>query len=384
MTFTNNIIRNVVLALAAVLFAAVMIAAVAPKAQAAEILGGGFDYIDTFSDFGGDFGGGYDYIDTFSDFGGSDYIDTFSDFGGSDYIDTFSDYGSDFFGSSSFMPMSSSLGNISSLLGNSSGGNRQSQTQTQSQAQSQSQSSVNINTNTNTNNVTATGGTANVTVNATAQNNVTPVCPQGTTGSYPNCVWPTPNCPSGTTGTYPNCVWPTQNCPTNTYGTWPNCQQIVNQVCPVGTTGYYPNCVYPTQYDMCPNIAGTQTTLPAGYYMQNGNCYQSVAPVYPTYPTYQTPAPYVTLDSVPYTGLDLGPVGTAMYWGFLVLWSLLAAYLIVVKRVHNSIASWITGSQETETHAPVAHAHAAPKAPVAAPQYSGIDPFIASQIKRAN
>src|SRR3989344_7218486 len=83
---------------------------------------------------------------------------------------------------------------------------------------------------------------------------------------------------------------------------------------------------------------------------------QQTYPVYqpvPTYPTvyvppaqpyYQQPiaynnrpAPYVTLSAVPYTGLDLGPWGTAMYWGFLVLWCLIAAYLIAVKKIQNKI-----------------------------------------------
>ena len=54
-------------------------------------------------------------------------------------------------------------------------------------------------------------------------------------------------------------------------------------------------------------------------------------------PVAYNPVPYVSLSATPYTGLELGPVGTAVYWGFLVLWSLIAAYLIVVKRVQVSI-----------------------------------------------
>ena len=37
---------------------------------------------------------------------------------------------------------------------------------------------------------------------------------------------------------------------------------------------------------------------------------------------------FVYLSQIPYTGLDLGPWGTALYWIMLVLWSLAAAYLI--------------------------------------------------------
>jgi hypothetical protein len=78
-----------------------------------------------------------------------------------------------------------------------------------------------------------------------------------------------------------------------------------------------------------------------------------------------------------------------MYWGFLVLWCLLAAYMIAVKKVQNRLVSWFMGStsSKSDVHAPVAHAHVAPAAPkavapVAQSQFAGIDPFIASQISR--
>ncbi len=41
------------------------------------------------------------------------------------------------------------------------------------------------------------------------------------------------------------------------------------------------------------------------------------------------PLASVYLSQIPYTGLDLGPVGTAVYWTLLVLWSLAAAYLVL-------------------------------------------------------
>ena len=130
------------------------------------------------------------------------------------------------------------------------------------------------------------------------------------------------------------------------------------------------------------------------------------APVQPTYtqpayqptyqPTYQQPRvaynnPGISLAAVPYTGLDLGPWGTAVYWGFLVLWCLIAAYLIAVKKVQNKFATWLFGSTALTTGGapPVAAktAQVAPKAAVMetkiAPQFAGIDPFIASQISRA-
>ena len=114
-----------------------------------------------------------------------------------------------------------------------------------------------------------------------------------------------------------------------------------------------------------------------------GNC--GVTPVYPV-----TPQPYVSLNQVPYTGLDLGPVGTVLYWGFLAAWCLLAAYLIVYKRVQTKLVSglnsFLFGAPATGTHAKVvmpakAEAHKAYVAP-AAHNDDAIDPFIASQISR--
>lgn len=149
--------------------------------------------------------------------------------------------------------------------------------------------------------------------------------------------------------------------------------------------------------------------------------YASQPPVYtpPTYypPTYYPPAapvcnscgcpgyqscsrpitynaqPYVTLASVPYTGLELGPVGTALYWGFLVLWCLIAAYLIAVKKIQNTIVAWFAGSKTTShttqaasthtTNASATHRVASKSAPVVETnQFDGIDPFIQSQISR--
>lgn len=48
--------------------------------------------------------------------------------------------------------------------------------------------------------------------------------------------------------------------------------------------------------------------------------------------------PQITLSQVPYTGLDMGPIATAIYWMFLAAWGIFATYLIAIKRVQNSIA----------------------------------------------
>ena len=73
-------------------------------------------------------------------------------------------------------------------------------------------------------------------------------------------------------------------------------------------------------------------TCQTGWYGTYPNCYKYNPVVYNN-PT----TPYVTLSQVPYTGLELGPVGTALYWGFLVLWAFFIAYLLVVKRVQTSV-----------------------------------------------
>jgi len=110
-------------------------------------------------------------------------------------------------------------------------------------------------------------------------------------------------------------------------------------------------------------------------------------PVYqPQRPVSYNTTPYITLSQAPYTGLDLGPVGEAMYWAFLVLWCLGAAYLIVVKRVQNKLVAslnhFLFGSSAKAAahtaHAPQAHASVS-----ATLVEEGIDPFIQSQIKRA-
>ena len=58
-------------------------------------------------------------------------------------------------------------------------------------------------------------------------------CPEGTTGTYPNCG----TCdPETQTGTYPNCV--DKTCPEGTTGTYPDCG-----TCAEDQIGTYPNCI---------------------------------------------------------------------------------------------------------------------------------------------
>ena len=140
---------------------------------------------------------------------------------------------------------------------------------------------------------------------------------------------------------------------------------------------------------------------PAQTYSQPNYPVYTAPPVYtqPAYYPAQRPvaynsAPYVTLAAVPYTGFELGFWGTIAYWGFLVLWCLIAAYLIVVKKIQNKIAAWFTGSPQNSTaqkssDLPSSGALRATPAGQTfvrqnfAPKLAGIDPFIQAQINRA-
>jgi len=188
-----------------------------------------------------------------------------------------------------------------------------------------------------------------------------------------------------------------------TGGGYVNAPTYINQPTTVTDNG---NTYAPTNICTGGNVCNTPTTVtinnassPAPSYPVYTPVYQPVyqpitvpsQPIAPIYPIAR--APYVSLSAVPYTGLDLGPMGTALYWGFLVLWCLFAAYLIVVKRVQNKVvaglSNFLFGAPNVGTHAKVtnvhahvaheskAHTHVAPKA-----DEDAIDPFIASQISR--
>lgn len=68
------------------------------------------------------------------------------------------------------------------------------------------------------------------------------VCPDGTTGTPPNCVPDPVACPPGTTGTPPDCVPVEEVCPPGTTGTPPNCVTSPPERCDEGFIGSPPNC----------------------------------------------------------------------------------------------------------------------------------------------
>jgi hypothetical protein len=209
---------------------------------------------------------------------------------------------------------------------------------------------------------------------------VPPQCPAGYTGTYPHCVppvvHPAPVC-SIVINNYNNSGYYAANQPVTISWTSQNAQYgYINQgLGSVSLSGS--RVVYPTQ----------TTTYTGTFYGHNGqtvtcsvtiNINNYVPPVYPT-------TPYVTLSAVPYTGLELGPVGTVLYWAFIVAWCLLAAYLLAVKRVQNSVYASLKDllfGSKTTTHAMASHAgHVSYTTPVVRNE-DKTDDFILSQINR--
>ncbi len=82
-------------------------------------------------------------------------------------------------------------------------------------------------------------------------------------------------------------------------------------------------------------VAPSQTTgYTATFYGPAGqtNCYATVV----VSGTTQAPVGSISLSQVPYTGLDLGPIGTIIYWLTLLIICALVAYALVVKRIQDS------------------------------------------------
>ena len=87
----------------------------------------------------------------------------------------------------------------------------------------------------------------------------------------------------------------------------------------------------------------------------------------------EPPLSFVYLSEMPYTGLDLGPFGTAIYWLMLIGWSAAAAYLVLfnlmplaLRRV-NSFGSNVNGvlNDDHGHEAPEQTQHVAHSAPAA-------------------
>ncbi|MFA7285863.1 MAG: peptidoglycan-binding protein [Candidatus Paceibacterota bacterium] len=110
-------------------------------------------------------------------------------------------------------------------------------------------------------------------IKALSCGDITPSCPEGFTGIYPNCVKILTECPTGYYGKYPDCAplaicdyaQPPLNCEYikgPEYNNQTQCGLVLkcqddSKVCPEGTTGTFPNCV--TTIDPKPTVTLTAT-----------------------------------------------------------------------------------------------------------------------------
>ena len=116
----------------------------------------------------------------------------------------------------------------------------------------------------------------------------------------------------------------------------------------------------------------------------------------------EAPLSFVYLSEAPYTGLDLGPWGTALYWTMLIAWSAALAYLVLFNAVpfalsrakgyHETVKTALANEPAVDdavktyvpkphaapaahaSHAPAAH-HAKPAAPARPQGYNQHDGF---------
>jgi len=241
------------------------------------------------------------------------------------------------------------------------GSQNQNQNQGQDQHQTQTQTSTNTNNNSNVNNNVIT---VNVPAPVVYVNNPIPTTP---------------------TYNYPVCTLSVSNYGNYSYGYQPVTLSWTSQY---ATSGFINNGVGSVSNSGSITVNPQYTTTYTGtFYGQNGQQVTCSATVTRGV-VYNNNTPYIALSATPYTGLDLGFWGTVAYYDFLVLWCLVAAYLVVVKKVQNrilnSLNSFLFGST-THQVATVSVAPAATvsySAPVTASKVDAIDDFIMSQINR--
>jgi hypothetical protein len=320
--------------------------------------GGGYDYVDTYypTDSGYDYvdtyyptDSGYDYVDTYypTD-SGYDYVDTYypTD-SGYDYVDTYypADSGYDYV--DTYYPTYSSTPSYGG--GYSTGGGytiprmtsypsypttihaptyQAPRQQQQQQQQQQGGNTVihNTNNNTNVNNNNSSAVAIATVTNVTAapvQYPVTyvqpPVIYQPPVYHQPPVVYSQPQ---------PYCTISISNYNNNAYGqygsqlatlTWSSSNATSGHISPnVGTVSSYGSMtVYP--------VSGQTYTMTV--YGPGGSANCSTPNYY--VPVVNNPTPYVSLSQIPYTGLDMGPLGQAMYWLSLVVFAGAASYLVL-------------------------------------------------------
>lgn len=127
---------------------------------------------------------------------------------------------------------------------------------------------------------------------------------------------------------------------------------------------------------------GTNQIYTMTVYGQNGQSANCQATYYYTstyVPPTTTPAPYVSLSQIPYTGFDFGPIGNAMYWVVLLGFAVAAAYLVVyyqggalalaseMVRSASPKQAEVSGRRTSTTTVPERDIEEAPVAKAAAP-----------------
>ncbi len=108
---------------------------------------------------------------------------------------------------------------------------------------------------------------------------------------------------------------------------------------------------------------------------------------------FSQPLAYLYLSQIPYTGLDLGPVGTVLYWIALIGWSLALAYLVLFgaapvanRRLRNFAARVNAALNERElapvavaakaaSNEPMLEAHTSPEPPRGYSSYDGFKSY---------
>lgn len=245
------------------------------------------------------------------------------------------------------------------------GGNGGNQDQDQDQEQNQTSNNTNTNTN-NIHNVNNNPVNVNVNVQVPAVNVPPPTVVYVPT---PTPTYPAPVCTMNVSYNY-------------SYGYQPVTLSWTSQN---ATSGFISNGVGSVALSGSIVVNPQYTTTYTGtFYGHNGQSVTCSATVNRSV-VYNTP--FVALSSVPYTGLELGFWGTVAYYGFLVLWCLVAAYLIVVKKIQNkilaSLNSFLFGSAtQVATVAPAVAASAVSYSAPAASKVDATDEFILSQINK--
>ena len=201
---------------------------------------------------------------------------------------------------------------------------------------------VPTNTSTNTNTPIATASNAPITNTNTAAtgaitNTFAPVINVGSSGSTQHPVdyqFPRPVCTiySNNNGSYnynnsTSLTWTSQNATTAYIS--PN----VGNVNVNGSTNVYTNG-YTTYTLTVTGPGGSATCQTAASYAPS-----YIAPTYTNYPT-TSPAPYVSLSQIPYTGFDYGPIGNALYWTAILSFAVAAGYLLVYGMPKMALAGF--------------------------------------------